>query len=47
MKNGKFEENNEYIVEIDGKLTSGYGVKLNDGKGDRMVFKATSGKVET
>lgn len=46
MKNGKFEENNEYIVEIDGKLTSGYGVKLNDGKGDRMVFKATSGKVE-
>jgi len=46
LKNNMFSEGEEYIVEIDGRMTSAYGVRLNDNKGDRMGFIAKSGKQE-
>lgn len=44
LKSGSFVEDNIYIVEISGDMTSAYGVKLNDGKNDEMSFKAIAGE---
>lgn len=46
LKNDSFEEGDEYTIEIDGRMTSAYGVELNDGKGERIGFKAKAGKQE-
>jgi hypothetical protein len=46
LKNNTFSEDEEYVVEIDGKMTSAYGVRLNDSNGDRMGFTAKPGKEE-
>lgn len=46
LNNAKFQGNKEYIAEIDGKMTSAYGVRMNDGKGDRFAFIAVEGKEE-
>jgi len=44
LKNGIFNEGEQYRVEINGSMTSAYSVKLNDGYGDEMAFKAVSGQ---
>lgn len=47
LKNGTFNEGEQYRVEIDGSMTSAYGVKLNDGYGDEMAFSAVSGQSDS
>lgn len=39
LKSRSFEKDKEYKVSINGNLTSSYGVKLNEGEGDSIVFK--------
>lgn len=46
LKNNSFTEGDEYTIEIDGRITSAYGVELNDGEGERIGFKAKPGKQE-
>lgn len=46
LKSGSFVKDNIYTVEINGDLTSAYGVRLNDGKNDEMSFKAVTGDID-
>ncbi|MGI6084188.1 MAG: S-layer homology domain-containing protein [Acetivibrionales bacterium] len=41
-----FNQNRIYTLDIDGELTSAYGVRLNDGEDDSMKFAASSEAVE-
>jgi len=41
-----FNKNSIYTLEIDGNLTSAYGVKLNDGDNDSMRFVSSSDTAE-
>lgn len=47
IKNGTFTEGDKYRVEINGEMTSAYGVKMNDGIGDEMAFTAVSGQADS
>ena len=47
LKTGSFKEGERYTVKISGKMSSAYGVLLNDGSGDEMSFTAISGKIES
>lgn len=47
IKNGTFTEGDKYRVEINGDMTSAYGVKMNDGAGDEMAFTAVAGQADS
>jgi len=47
LKNSTFNEGEQYRIEINGCMTSAYGVKLNDGYGDEMAFKAVAGQADS
>lgn len=47
LKNNSFKSGDQYTVEINGSMSSAYGVKLNDGEGDEMTFIAVEGEVDS
>jgi len=47
LKNSTFIEGEQYRIEINGGMTSAYGVQLNDGYGDEMAFTAVSGQTDS
>ncbi len=47
LKSGTFKEGEQYTVEMNGNMTSAYGVRLNDGSGDEMAFKAIAGQADS
>ena len=46
LKTGSFEDGNIYNLVINGDMTSAYGVKMNDGEGDEMTFRAVAGEAD-
>jgi len=46
LKTGSFEDDSLYTLVISGDMTSAYGVKMNDGNGDEMPFRAVAGEAD-
>jgi citrate lyase gamma subunit len=47
LKSGTFTKGTRYSVEISGDMTSAYGVDMNDGYGDAMLFVAVDGQSQS